>query len=414
MRTCLGKLVVNLLELWHEQTSVRLKLSNAEVKFREDGNEFIAGEQRAAMDVMCTITVEYAASLSKGVPPAETSLLPQKKRLSSNRIPDLKSVDTEEANMLVRQISSPSSTGSASIAAIRSWMNKIKPNAEDMEHTPSRLDAVPSEIQSGRCALNCMVQGIQALQDERSSSCLALASGKNAETGKQLDKQRCITDVALDNAQRQTHSSVILSVTASLKALRTTLDQSNGSELCWEERYKHICTKPRHFNTLIGMLVEHFLSACKINPGVHNSMVESIGLFCYFGEELSRERAFVHCRGDAKAVDPGKEMDGKRSMVLMSTSRSLILDLLDTNKRFTMMFQQLRKEESKLLAIDNHDPESWFRLSAACIKLIQGLIDSLLGDEEGCIKLVSMTRTNRGLPPTPRGSHPESSQFVLI
>merc|ERR1719247_224635 len=146
--TILGKFTLSIIDQWRQRTSVCLKLTDVEVTFRDDGKEFIAGEERAAMDVICKTKVEYAISLSMSPTNEGRSCSP----------PEL-NVPTEPVSPSARD-------------ALQQWMMKTKATHLDTGLSPPEGNDVEQ-----RSALVALVSGIQALQEERGLSCLAVADG---------------------------------------------------------------------------------------------------------------------------------------------------------------------------------------------------------------------------------------------
>ena len=204
---------------------------------------------------------------------------------------------------------------SAAQAALHAWVEKIKASCADLDHGFCLGNVGVHDMVHERPALRAVTRGIHALQQERAWSCLAVADGLDDQGADWLTRQRSSTDETLVDALQFTTSPVIRAVSTSLILLRTVVDQNLGSEQGWEDRYQLICADPRAFNILIGTLVEWLIGACKMNPEIPDSSAESILLFCYFREQLGRERAFVLTRRRARPVDPCTDQQGMRNVV---------------------------------------------------------------------------------------------------
>jgi len=133
---------------------------------------------------------------------------------------------------------------------------------------------------------------------------------------------------------------------------------------------------------LIGTLVELLITACKEQPEIPESSADSLMMFCYFQEQLCRERAFVLTRG-ARPVDEDKDKGAMRNVVLMLATRTLIGDLLQINGRFANVFRQLDEAETRFMADDEHDPQDWLNAIGVCIDLVQRLIEDLIEGDAG-------------------------------
>lgn len=359
-RTQLGKFILRILSLWHNRTSVCLKVTDAEVTFRSE-YERIAGEPRAVMDVICKVEVEYGVSLD----PSSPNSTPQ--------VPF--TPDGAQQNQITSAGKTPGE------AALIQWMGKIKESVVDVDHGFSLGNTGFQDLANipvtGLTALN---RAIRELQRERGRSCEAVAGDliDDADKMDNLTKQRKATDEAFVDLLELTDFSVMRAVSTSLILLRTVVDQNLGSSQTWEDRYRVICTEPRAFNSLIGNLVESLASACKMNRNISDESSESIRLFCYFGEQLGRERAFVLARG-SRPPDRDKEVDGMRNLVLMSATRTLIGDLLQLNSR--ALFRNLDEAESRFMMDEMHDPQGWFQAISPCIDATRDLIDKLIAGE---------------------------------
>jgi len=365
LRTQLGRFIQRILDLWYKWSSVCLTCISAEVTFKAD-YEFIAGEARSVMDVVCQVQVEYSATL------------------------DLKSVSTPTKSYGHPRIaknpgekppqpdaSAPASTADA---ALSQWMEKIKASFGDMDHgfklgSTSLHDMADVAARPFLKALNC---AMMELQRERAWSCMAVADDLNLndETAGGMCQQRGATDKAFVDVLHLAESSIIREVSTSLILLRSVVDQNLASQKPWEDRYKMICTEARTFNTLIGNLVEWLAGACKMAPDIEDASAQSICLFCYFSEQLGRERAFVLARGRARSADSGADKDGMRNVVLMSATRNLIGDLLQLNSR--ALFRQLEEAEVRFLTDETHDPQDWYKAITVCMEAIRNLIDELI------------------------------------
>jgi hypothetical protein len=344
-QTCLGKFVRRILDAWNQRTGVQLKCVSAQVVFHSDGKEIIAGEARAAMDVLVKTEVDFAASAA----------LEEKAPAGAGAQPG----QTPE---------------SAAKAALDRWMGKLKVSSAD-------FDLGSSEV-CERAALNAVIRCIKALQDERGWSCLLVADDADERSGAKLSKARGTTDAALvDALQLITKAEVLREVSTSLILLRTVVDQNLGSKGSWEERYNLVCANPRAFNILICALLDFTIGACKGSPDITDSQGDSISSFCYFREQLGRERAFVLSRGRARALDQAKDKDMMSHVVMMSARRALIGDLLKITTRFATAFRQLDEAEQAFMADDQHSPEDFMKVISACIDLVQKLIDNLISGD---------------------------------
>jgi hypothetical protein len=376
-QTILGKFTLCIIDQWKEKTSVCVKITDVNVSFREYDKEFIAGEERDVMDVICKVQVEYAESL--WVPTLSMS--------SNQSVISLEAVpidpDGEVEKTPFYRCCSESSSLSAR-TALEQWMRRMRVSHSCKDWVNQEHDWVNDGGTNleHRSALIALVTGIEALQEERGSSCLAVAEGIDEHMTNPLKEQREITDAAFVQALELTTSPIVRSISGSLILLRVSVDTTIGDdEWSWEDRYKHICAGLGGFNNLIGILVECLIDACNMNSEIPDTSVESIGLFSYFAEQLGRERAFVLCHGRSKAVDPLKEKHGMHKVVQMSATRTLIGDMLKIDTRFETVLHQLDKAELDFLADDDHDAKNWFRLISNCKGLLWNLVRSLIDDQ---------------------------------
>lgn len=356
LRTQLGRFIQRMLDCWFEWSSVRLNLVSAEVIFKSD-YEWIAGEARSVMNVVCRTEVEYGATLAiqSGTTPVKGWVEPPPRPATSE-------------------------PASPADAALSQWMEKIKASFGDMDHGFDLGSAGLDDMEevAARPFLKALNRAIRELQRERGWSCMAVADdlSLNDEQAGGLCKQRIETDEALVDVLRLAESSIIREVSTSLILLRSVVDQNLASQKPWEERYRFVCTEPRTFNTLIGNLVEWLAGACKMAPDIEDASAQSIRLFCYFSEQLGRERAFVLARGRARSTVQGVDKDGMRNVILMTATRNLIGDLLQVNSR--ALFRQLQDAEVKFCTDEAHDPKDWYNAITHCIDAVRDLIDDLI------------------------------------
>jgi len=368
LHTQLGKMIGRMIKFWHEESSVRLKCKNAKVIFSTE-KEIIAGEVRDVMDILVEVEVEYAATLK----PNAWKLGEEE---SSAR--EEEPIDTETS---VKPLS-------AGEAAVKEWVKTIKDSCGEMDHGFSLGSADVHETESDhthiteRTALKAIKDAIHAIQDERGWSCLAVADGLLDGTADGLAERRKVTDKALVIALEMTTSEAVRAVSNILILHRTVIDQNVASDKNWELRYRIVCAEARAFNQLIGNLVEWLIGACKKHPEIAVG-AESITLFCYFREQLGRERAFVLARG---RTNLGRILEGDkdamRNLACMSATRNLIGDLLQINSGFAAVFRKLDAAESQLVLDDELDPQDWYEVITLCMDMVGKLIDDLIGSGE--------------------------------
>lgn len=363
LHTELGKLILRILHWWHQKTAVCMKCTSAEVTFRAKEFEIIAGESRNAMDVICKLEVDHEATLD---PDSLSSAF----KTWDNR----------------RQVSAKDSAASASRgeAALAQWMAKMKESFSNTDHGYDLgSTGLQGVVELSTPALIAINDAIRELQRERGRSCEAVADDLSIDEEKAdaLSKQRKITDDAFVQILKLTNSALMRTISANLILLRAVVDENLASCQSWDELYRTVCTKPRTFNSLVGTLIEWLASACKVKCDIDETSAESIRLFCYFGEQLGRERAFVLARGVGRSKDSDADADGLRNLVSMSATRSLIGDLLKLNSGTA--FRNLDKAESRIMADVAVDQETWFTSISQCIDAVRDVIrDLIVGGED--------------------------------
>merc|ERR1712217_798181 len=257
--------------------------------------------------------------------------------------------------------------------ALARWMAQIRASIGDIDHGFRLGDAI-GDADMPIPAMRSLGRTIRELQLERDRSCEAVAYDLSLEEEKvdALSKQRHVVDGVFVEILELTGASIMCEVLSNLILLRSVVDKhvANNHSLSWEDRYRIICADPRSFNSLTGTLVECLSSACKRSHIIDEASAETIRLFCYFSEQLGRERAFVLARGNASTSNTDK--DGMRNLALMSVTRTLIGDLLQ------MGCAVLRNFETSCLYGDVQDGRDWFETISPCIDTCHELVRNLL------------------------------------
>eukprot|EP00404_Azadinium_spinosum_P026000 CAMPEP_0180671428 /NCGR_PEP_ID=MMETSP1037_2-20121125/64572_1 /TAXON_ID=632150 /ORGANISM="Azadinium spinosum, Strain 3D9" /LENGTH=870 /DNA_ID=CAMNT_0022700461 /DNA_START=36 /DNA_END=2649 /DNA_ORIENTATION=- len=361
-RTCLGKMICHILSLLEGVGGVCLELTEAKVTFRE-GHEFIAGEARNAMDIICKVR------LSGQMPP------PCVQEAVADRVSDPTSPSGQPAQV------------HASEAAFSSWAVdftsecKVDPKRAlwDIQQFASckDRDVLPGQdVVSTPAELVLVSRVVHWLQLERAWSCLALSGGLAFDV---MKAQRRCSDRAFVEALRQSTLDSLRTVSSGLILLRALVDQSLEKELGWVERYELICEGPNNFNAFINTLLVSLIRAAHYSVEIPEAAVESLRLFCFFKEQLGQERAFVLCRGEGKAVD---NKDGMGTLGRMISARNLIGDFVRSRDRISASFQKLEEAESILMRDLEHDPQKWLDAISPCIDLCQELVEEALGNKD--------------------------------
>eukprot|EP00931_Biecheleriopsis_adriatica_P076064 TRINITY_DN49813_c0_g1_i1.p1 TRINITY_DN49813_c0_g1~~TRINITY_DN49813_c0_g1_i1.p1 ORF type:complete len:885 (-),score=176.49 TRINITY_DN49813_c0_g1_i1:148-2640(-) len=345
MHTCLGKLIRNVLELWQKRTFVTLRCTDAAVTFLE-GFELVGGERRRAMDITCKVQVESRAPKS----PLKT--------IADQTEPVRQPHQTEEQ-------------------CLEEWALLIHDWPAQTDYGFQLGQEGTHEVERTRPVLLAVSGALHELQRERGWSCLAVAA-KARSSCEELTIQRKLTDACLVEALAKTTSQTVRMVAGCLLLLRAEVDGNIGKELDCMERYEALCAGPRKFNTLIGLLLEWLVRAVKANREIGLAESQKLRLFCYFKEQLGRERALVLCAGYAYA---NSSKDGAtKQAALMATSRTVISGLLEGEDRFRAAFQQLDDAHARFMRKGQPDSSAWFDVMSVCIDLCQKMVEELLGD----------------------------------
>jgi hypothetical protein len=274
----------------------------------------------------------------------------------------------------------PSAVTTPGEEALARWMAQIRASIGEIDHGGHHGFRLGDAIGDADMSIPVIrffnhKNPIRELQWERARSCSAVVcdSSLEAENADALSKQRHIVDGVFVELLELTDAPIMRDILSSLVLLRSVVDNhaANNKGLSWEERYRIICADPRSFNSLIGTLIEWMCSACKISHAIDEASAETIRLFCYFSEQLGRERAFVLCRGNASRIS-NEGTDGMRSLALMSVTRTLIGDLLQINS------DAFRNFETRCLYGDIEDGTDWFETISPCIDACHDLVGKLL------------------------------------
>eukprot|EP00931_Biecheleriopsis_adriatica_P046966 TRINITY_DN27036_c0_g2_i1.p1 TRINITY_DN27036_c0_g2~~TRINITY_DN27036_c0_g2_i1.p1 ORF type:complete len:874 (+),score=153.14 TRINITY_DN27036_c0_g2_i1:210-2624(+) len=332
MRTGLGKLVKNVLELWQKRTSVLLECTDAKVVLQES-QEYVQGELHRAMEITCKVEVV------------------SRKHVDSSQHPSLPNPKVmEEWAALIREVAPDQMEYGFQLG---------------QQGIHEHVRAVP--------VLRAVSRALHNLQRERGWSSLAIADSAGTMI-EQLQQQRSATDACFMDALALTTSTTVRMVTTNLLLVRAQVDADLGKgKLQGKEAYERFCTAPGTFNSLIGTLLEWLVRATFANPEIQELESQKVRLFCYFKEILGRERAFILCcRGSSQ---PTEALE--RQAALMAKARKVMSGWSEAEFRF--LFKQL--DEAHVVFMENqHDPLAWFDVMSSCIDVCQRLVEELLGD----------------------------------
>jgi len=333
LRTGMGRLVQNVLELWQKRTSVFLNCVEAAVVLQES-QDYVHGELHRAMEITCKVQVVSRKKLAD--PDRQAGQLPSSK-------------------------------------SVEEWAYLIQELAPDQLHYGFQLGQEGThEHVRATAVLRAASRALHNLQRERGWSCLALADS-SGNTVEQLQMQRSKTDACFVDALSQTTSTSVRMVTTNLLLVRAQVDESMGKQLPGEESYGMFCTAPGTFNSLIGTLLEWLVRAVIANPETQPLESQNLRLMCYFKEILGRERAFLlSSRGSS---DQGKVAE--RQAALMAGARKLIIRLSEGD--LGGLLKQL-DEAHVIFMEDQHDLLAWFDVMSSCIDVCQAMVEELLGD----------------------------------
>eukprot|EP00440_Ansanella_granifera_P010557 gb/GFBE01011453.1/.p1 GENE.gb/GFBE01011453.1/~~gb/GFBE01011453.1/.p1 ORF type:complete len:871 (+),score=196.30 gb/GFBE01011453.1/:1-2613(+) len=364
LRTCLGKLVLNMLELWSARTFVTLKSESASVVFLDGQAELIEGELRTCMDIVIKVRVE-----SWPVHDVATK--------GDNREPEPMRRQTSKCYV--------GGLDEGSQKAFVDWAARVR------DLRPSHLDVCLGvsgghEVVRQKPVLIAVSRALHELQRERGWSCLAAAG--ISDSCQKLKMQRSATDTAFVDALQQTTSNNMRMVSASLILLRNSVDEQLqqrylGRALAWLELYEMICASPLAFNDLIARLVEWLVRAVNASPEFPQPASQSFRLFCYFKESLGRERALLLCDDGADTSSGLAAKSTERQMSLLAATQALVSEVSSIDEDFSHAFQQMEKAQATFMNGEKRDKEAWFNVMAVCIDLCQKLAEDILGIEDG-------------------------------